>query len=100
MVRKLNNVSDALSWDWHQDNDELISILLIHFPQQMPTHFKISPLPNEINSWLISLLQLICERAVMRGTHDDESHAWARWEEYCLSIRCQDIFMDSLSKQE
>jgi hypothetical protein len=40
------------------------------------------------------------ERAVTEGTHDDKSRAWARWEEYCLSIECQDIFMDSLNKQE
>jgi len=39
------------------------------------------------------------ERAVMGGTHDDESRAWDRWKEYCLSIGCQDIFIDSLSKQ-
>ena len=100
---KLNNVADALSRDWHQDDEELTSILRIHFPQQMPTHFKISPLPNEINSWLISLLQLSCERAVTGGTHDDESRAWARWEEYCLLILigCRDIFMSaSESKRE
>jgi len=46
---EMNNVADALSQDWHQDDNELTSILCIHFPQQMPTHFKISPLPNEIN---------------------------------------------------
>ena len=40
------------------------------------------------------------EQAVMGGTRDKESHAWARWEDYCLSIGCQDMFMDSLSKQE
>jgi hypothetical protein len=52
---KLNNVADALSRDLHQDDNELTSIpiLCLHFPQQMPTNFKISPLPNEINSWLI-----------------------------------------------
>jgi hypothetical protein len=54
---KLNDVADTLSRDWHQDNGELTSILCFNIPQQMPTHFKISPLPSEINSWLISLLQ-------------------------------------------
>ena len=46
---------NALSQDLHQDDNELTSIpiLCLHFPQQMPTNFKISPLPNEINSWLI-----------------------------------------------
>ena len=68
-ARKLNNVANTLSWDWHQDNDELISILLIHFPQQMPTHFKISPLPNEINSWMISLLQCLPVNEQLREEH-------------------------------
>ena len=54
----MNNVADA-SWDWHQDDNELTSILRIHFPQQMPTHFEISPLPNEINYWLILLLHCL-----------------------------------------
>jgi hypothetical protein len=40
------------------------------------------------------------EQAVTGGTYEDKSRAWARWEEYCLSIGCQDIFMDSFSKQE
>ncbi len=56
-ARKLNNVADALSQDWQQDNNKLTSILYLSFPQQMPTHFKIPPLPSKISSWLISLLQ-------------------------------------------
>ncbi len=65
----MNNVADALSWDWHQDNNELTSILRIHFPQQMPTHFEISPLPNEINFWLILLLQRIPVNEQLREEH-------------------------------
>ncbi len=30
---KLNNVANALSWDWHRDDNELTSILCLHFPQ-------------------------------------------------------------------
>jgi hypothetical protein len=56
-VGKLNNVAGALSQDWHQDSKELTSILRIHFPQQMPILFKITPLPNKINTWLILLMQ-------------------------------------------
>ena len=40
------------------------------------------------------------ERAVTGRTHAGGSRTWARWEEYCLSIGCQYIFIDSLSKQE
>jgi hypothetical protein len=38
--------------------------------------------------------------AVTGGTHDNKYCAYARWEEYFLSIWCRDIFMNSLSKQE
>jgi hypothetical protein len=64
-------------------------------------HFKISPLPSKINYWLIFASAVLThEHAVTGGTHDNKSHAWARWVEYCLSVGCQDIFTDSLSKQE
>jgi hypothetical protein len=39
------------------DNKELASILCLTCPQQMPTHYKISLLSCNINSWLILLLQ-------------------------------------------
>ena len=40
------------------------------------------------------------KQAVRGGTHDNKSCAWARWDKYCLSAGCRDIFMNSLSKQE
>ncbi len=66
---KLNNVADALSWDWHLSADELTFLLHHHFPQQTPTHFAISPLPKEINSWLISLLQRLPVNKGLREEH-------------------------------
>jgi hypothetical protein len=54
---KENNFADVLSHDWHQTDNELTSILHFHFPLQLPDQFKIALLPNEISSWLISLLQ-------------------------------------------
>ena len=36
---KLNNITDALSRDWHRNNEELIFILRSHFPEQMPESF-------------------------------------------------------------
>jgi hypothetical protein len=68
-ARKLNNVTDALSREWHHDNNKLTSILCLHFPQQMPMHFKISPLPSEISSWLISLLQRLPANEQLREEH-------------------------------
>ncbi len=66
---KLNNVADALSRDWHHDDNELTSILCLHFPQQMPMHFKISPLPSKISSWLISLLQRLPANKQLQEEH-------------------------------
>jgi hypothetical protein len=34
---KLNNVLDALSWDWHREDNKLTSILCLNFPQQNKT---------------------------------------------------------------
>ncbi len=97
---KLNNVTNTLSWDWHSNKKELTSILCLHFPQQMPMHFKISPLPSKISSWLILLLQRLPANKQLREEHTTTNLALERWEEYCLSVGCRDIFMDSLSKQE
>jgi hypothetical protein len=66
---KLNNVADALSWDWHSDDNKLTSILCLHFPQQMPMHFEISPLPSKISSWLILLLQCLPTNKQLREEH-------------------------------
>jgi hypothetical protein len=75
--------------DWHQDNEELTSILLLHFPQQMSTQFQdISAAQRDQLLADFATAVLTCERAVTGGTHDDKSCAWARWEEYCLSIGC------------
>ena len=54
---KFNDVSDALSRDDDRTDDELTSILRSSVPLQVPNHFEIVPLPKEISSWLISLLQ-------------------------------------------
>jgi hypothetical protein len=54
---KQNNVADALSQDRHRKDNKLTSILRFHFSKQMPKHFEIAPLPNEISAWLTSLLQ-------------------------------------------
>jgi len=79
-VGKLNNIADALSQNWHQEDKELTSILRLHFPQQMPTHFKISLLPNEINSWLILLLQCSSEHLpCLSGAEDSPTHVSTHW---------------------
>ena len=66
---KSNNVADALTRDWHLGNDELTFTLRSHFPEQMPENFRISPLPNEISSWLISLLLQLPVSEQLREHH-------------------------------
>ncbi len=52
-----NKASNALSHDDDWDNKELTNISRTFCPSQIPSHFKIVPLPNKITSWLIELLQ-------------------------------------------
>ena len=52
-----NDVADALSRDHDRTDEELTYLLFKFCPSQMPRHFKIAPLPAEINSYLISVLQ-------------------------------------------
>jgi hypothetical protein len=51
-----NQVADALSRNWDRPDDVLTKILLTHVPSQVPIPFKIVPLPNEISSFVTSLL--------------------------------------------
>ena len=64
-----NNVADALSREIDLTDDELTNLLRLRFPSQMPPHFKIVPLPNEIVSWLISLLQKLPVKEQLREKH-------------------------------
>ena len=67
---KENDVADALSRDDDRNDEELTKILRSHVPSQVPQHFKIVPLPNEISSWLTSVLQKlpVKERLLERHT--------------------------------
>jgi hypothetical protein len=53
---KKNIVADALSRDDKRTDNKLTSILCLFAPHQVPNHFRIVPLPNEIVSWLILML--------------------------------------------
>ncbi len=53
-----NEVSNTLSCDDNRDDKELlINIFCAFCPSQIPSHFRIVPLPSKITSWLIALLQ-------------------------------------------
>ena len=64
-----NNVADSLSRDFHLTDNKLISYLCHHFPSQIPSRFKIILLPNEIVSWLTSMLQLFPVNKRFREEH-------------------------------
>jgi hypothetical protein len=51
-----NQVSDALSHDDDRSGKELTSVIKSFCPLQVPSHFEILQLPNEIISWLTVLL--------------------------------------------
>jgi hypothetical protein len=52
-----NTVSDCLSRDFHLSDNELTSLIIFSVPHQVPFGFYLSPIPTEISSWLIYLLQ-------------------------------------------
>ena len=66
---KENIVADALSREIHLTDTELISLLRNTVPQQVHSSFKIVPLPNEISSWLISLLQKLPVKEQFKEAH-------------------------------
>jgi hypothetical protein len=56
-----NNVADALSRLHNYSPSQLQNYILSQYPSQVPATFHIAPLPHEISSWMISLLQKIKE---------------------------------------
>ena len=54
---EIERFSDSLSRDYDRSDKELTHILRTFVPSQVPEHFVIVQLPNEIVSWLTSLLQ-------------------------------------------
>ena len=65
----MNDVSDALYTDEDRSDNKLINIFRSFTPSQIPDHFEIVPLPREISSWLISLLQRLPMKEQLRERH-------------------------------
>lgn len=51
-----NEVADLLSREFDLADDDLTSLIHTHYSHQIPATFRISPLPNEIVSWIYSVL--------------------------------------------
>jgi len=64
-----NNVVDALSRDFDCSACELTNILRKTCPSQLPKHFQIAPLPNEISSWLPALLLKLPVQEQLQEVH-------------------------------
>ena len=64
-----NKVADALSRDDDRSDDELTNIFRSHCPSQVPPFFEIVPLPNEIISWLTSLLLRLPQKKELEEEH-------------------------------
>ncbi len=65
----MNKVSDALSRDNDQNDKALTNIFCQFCPSQILSHFKIVPLPKEITSWLIGLLQKLSMNQLFKEKH-------------------------------
>ncbi len=61
-----SNVAAALLSDFDRSDDNLTQILRNTCPSQLPHHFQIVPLPNEISSWLTLLLQKLPVKEQLR----------------------------------
>jgi hypothetical protein len=57
-----NNVADALSRKFDLNDETLTNFICSTYPSQVPNHILISPLPQEISSWMICWLQRCRER--------------------------------------
>eukprot|EP00957_Ditylum_brightwellii_P189041 14390981-Ditylum_brightwellii.AAC.2 len=66
---KYNWIADALSCDNKCDNATLTKNVRTSLPTQLSLFFRISPLPKEISSWLILLLQKLPVKGQIRKVH-------------------------------
>ena len=62
-------MADSLSRDKHLSDDKLTNLFFPQIPEQTPRNFRISPLPEEMSSYLLSKLQKL-----PIGTQQHEKH--------------------------
>ncbi len=66
---KDNVVTNSLSRDDNQSDEELTQIFHSHCPSQIPPHFEIQPLPSKITLWLTALLLKLPVKAQFNEKH-------------------------------
>ena len=64
-----NNVADALSQDFSLSDSHLTKLLFNLIFEQVPSSFKIAPLPQEIKSFLLSTLERLPGDSQTREKH-------------------------------
>ena len=65
-----NVIADSLSRDFHLNDSTLISKLRYVYNSQMPTHFAIYPIGEEITSWIESLALKSTATKELREVHE------------------------------
>ena len=84
---KHNIIADLLS-RWHFMTDIQLTVFLRSIStSQLPTSFRISPLPNEVNSWITYILLKLQTTTASKRVHtmtenehgNDGSPGWTRW---------------------
>jgi hypothetical protein len=99
---KEHNVANAFSHDFDCSACELTKILRETCPSQLPKHFQIAPLPNEISSWLTALLLKLPVREQLQKAHTKNyARSWHRFTKYLRSIGIShDAFLDSFTQAQ
>ena len=64
-----NNVADTLSRNFDLNTHELTSLLYDSFPKQMPKDFNIIDIPEDIVSWILSILRDETSKMVLKNNH-------------------------------
>ena len=70
-----NDLADSLSRDFHLSDENLLSLYFNLIPEQTPTNLKISALPEEITSFLSSMLQTLPDKTQQQEKHKISSLA-------------------------
>jgi hypothetical protein len=65
----MNKVFGALSRNNGRDNEAFTNIFRQFCPSQIPSHFKIVPLPPKNTSWLIALLHKLPVNQLFKEKH-------------------------------
>jgi hypothetical protein len=103
-----NGVSDILSRDHHLSNDQIVSLVTLHLPHQIPHGFIIQSLPDEIDLWLTSKLRSQPEATQspkppvrsIYGAGSDGSSTWTRLESRMTSSSTPSIAPNAIDSWE